>query len=1002
MKKKKMQPLKFNLILSVILSILVIISILLTYLTDYYRQAVNQLLGSGKVSVSQAEGTENWDADYYGISDMSIDDVESEAKALTEEICEEGFVLLKNKDNTLPLQDDNKNISAFGWSFYHPIYGGSGAGAVDTSVAVSPEQALENAGYTLNEDVKNSYNQWSEENGFTERPGAVVGENASCSFEIPEMQIGTEAQTAAENSDTAIVWIGRQGSEGYDLPMSMNEDCAGLKEGSYGYNPDKHYLELTDEEENLIDQVGSSFEHVIVCINSSNVMELGELEDNENVDAILWVGGGGETGFNALGGILDGEVNPSGKLADIYPEDLLGTPEAVNFSDPEYNTDHAQTNKYTNVTLDNADTYAYFVQYEEGIYVGYRYYETADAEAKAGNYEGFDYDEQVVYPFGYGLSYTTFHQEITDFTTDDDTINVEVKVTNEGETAGKDVVQLYYTPPYTSGDVEKSEVNLVAYEKTELIEPGESQTIQLSFSVEEMASYDASEAKAYILDAGDYEISLRTDSHHVVDSKTYTLKDKKIFDEEHDGKRSSDQTVATNAFDDNMEGISTDFQVMSRSDFAGTFPKTATDEDRTASKELLKYLQTYDIETDIEKSDEVEMPVTGENNGIQLINMRGLDYDDEEWEEYLDQFTVEEMAELVAKGGFGTAAIEDQGVPSTACNDGPSSLKTAGLGTEATSKTLTGFPSEVVLASTWNKELAHKLGETVGKEGALSDVTGWYAPGLNTHRTAFGGRNFEYFSEDGVLAGNMAAEEVAGAADYGVFAMVKHFAMNEQESYRNSQSVGGMKIKGMDFKTFTPGEDVVLLTWADEQTIREIYLKPFELCVKNAKTEIKYIGDEEGNLETKEINACTGIMTSFNYIGNTWAGGESSLLKTVLRDEWGFSGITITDANFFTYMNMEQAVMNGGTLNLSTTSLDLTENKDSAAYVQNLREAAHSVLYSITNSAVMTDVKPGSIVKVSMATWQIAVIAWDIVIGILTVLGIIWMIFRTRNIKKRY
>ncbi len=996
--KKKMSSKKFNIIVSAVLAVLVILSILLTTLTNYYKQAVNQIMGGGSITTTEAEGSEDWDADYYEVDDVTLEENEVRAKEISKEIGEEGFVLLKNESDSLPLSDTTE-IAVFGWSFYHPVYGGAGAGSVDESAAISPEQSLIDAGFTVNETVKAAYESYSEESGYTDRPGAVVGDGASCSWVIPEMTVTTEASDAAQSTDTAIVWIARQGAEGYDLPTAMDTNNAGLSESDPGYNPEKHYLELSDDEEVMIAAVEAEFENVIVCINSSNVMELGELEDDDAIDSILWVGGGGECGFEAVGEILTGEVNPSGHLSDIYPADVLADPSAVNVSDPDYNTAEASTNKYTNVNLDNASTYAFFVQYEEGIYIGYKYYETADAEAQAGNYDGFDYDSAVVYPFGYGLSYTTFEQEITSFEENDGQITVEVEVTNTGDTAGKDVVELYYTPPYTAGGIEKAEVNLIAFDKTSELEAGASETVTLTFAVEDMASYDDTNEKAYVLDAGDYVISVRNDSHTVIDSRTYTVDDTKIYNEENDGARESDGTAATNQFDDNMVGVSEDFNVMSRSDFAGTFPQTATDTDRTASDELIEYLQLYTADEDIAESDVTEMPTTGEESTIQLINLRGLDYDDELWEDYLDQFTVEEMIEMIGSGGFGTVANDENGVPEAMSNDGPASLKTSGIGTDATSSYMTGFPTEVVIASTWNTDLANEMGQVIGIEGTLSGVSGWYAPGLNTHRTAFGGRNFEYYSEDGVLSGYMAAAEISGAAQNGLTAYVKHFAMNEQESYRNSQSVGGLEITGMDYTTFTPGEDVVLLTWADEQTIRETYLKPFEIAVKNATYEEKYISDEDGTVTTVTKKATQGIMTSFIYIGNEWAGGDSDLLTTILKDEWGFAGSIVTDANFFTYMNVDQMVMAGGTLSLSTLAPESSEYADEAAYVSQLREALHGNLYMLANSSAMENIKPGTVFTYNRPMWQNAVIAIDTIVGILVIAGVVIMVRRTKKMK---
>jgi beta-glucosidase len=713
-------------------------------------------------------------------------------------------------------------------------------------------------------------------------------------------------------------------------------------------------------------------------------MELDVLENDENIDAVLWIGGGGQSGFNAVGKILTGEINPSGKTADTYVADLLSDPANINFSDPTFWSESgASVNMYTNVSTDNASGYYAFVQYEEGIYVGYRYYETAYAEALNGNYDGFDYDKAVVYPFGYGLSYTSFDWEVvsTDLNVDTTgTMTVDVKVTNTGDVSGKDVVELYYSAPYTPGGIEKSAVVLGAFAKTGELQPGESETVTLSLNVEDMASYDSNNERAYVLDKGDYILSLRTDSHNVKEGSdtyefTYTVNDTIVYSG--DNSRQSDEITATNVFDENMTGISDDFTVMSRSDFAGTFPTAATDVDRTASDELIAdYMQAYDGDA-VDTSSDAEAITTNADNGIDLIELRGLDYDDPLWDDFLDQLTLDEMATLSTEGGFGTAAVERLGILATSDNDGPAALKTKGLGTDATSDALTGFPTEVVIASTWNTNLAYAYGQVVGNESLACGTNGWYAPGVNTHRSAFAGRNFEYYSEDGVLAGNIATAQISGVASKGCFAYMKHFAMNEQESYRNCDSTGAWS---------SDGAQVMLMTWADEQTIREIYLKPFELVVKNSSTELNYISDDEGTMSTKTVSGVSAVMSSFNYIGNTWAGGNSNLLTTILRDEWGFDGTVVTDACFYSYMDYNQLIRNGGSTVLKTFLVtELGDTSSSANLQQNLRRAAHDLCYTKVNSNAYNNVKPGSKITYKMAPWQIMYIIIDVigVIGII-------------------
>jgi len=497
-----------------------------------------------------------------------------------------------------------------------------------------------------------------------------------------------------------------------------------------------------------------------------------------------------------------------------------------------------------------------FINYNESIYVGYRFYETAAAEGV------IDYATTVQYPFGYGLSYTSFSQTMSDLTVDGEgNISLDVTVTNTGSVAGKDVVEVYYNPPYTNGGIEKSTANLIAFDKTEMLEPGASETITITFKAEDMASYDADVNKAYVLEAGDYIISINSDSHTVIDSRTYNVPSTIVYGE--GNARSTDATVATNQFDFADGGVT----YLSRADgFANYAEATAAPASYEMSDELkASFINNGNYDPNEYNNADDVMLTTGVSNGLQLVDMRGVDYDDAQWDIFLDQLTINDMDTLIALGGYQTAAVPSIGKVQTYDCDGPASINNNFTGVGSV-----GFPSAVMIASTWNPDLASEFGRSIGKMADEMNTTGWYAPAMNNHRSAFAGRNFEYYSEDGVLSGKMAAKAIQGAEEFGVYAYMKHFALNDQEANRCD----------------------MLCTWSDEQSIREIYLKPFEISVK------------EGG--------CDAVMSSFNYIGHKWAGACDELLNKVLRDEWGFVGMVLTGYfGVYGYMDADQAIRNG-------------------------------------------------------------------------------------------
>ena len=859
--------------------------------------------------------------------DLSEETV-ANSEAVIQETGEEGMVLLKN-DGLLPLSSDTTTLNVFGWDSTNPLYGGTGSGSSDSSTAISIIQSLQDAGYETNEELTQMYVDYC-----SDRPEIGM---SSQDWTLPEptLEYYTDElmSSAVEFSDVAVIVIGRSGGEGADLPtdmyavihgtydvaeeVSVASDNYGYTNASYTNNGDyddfdegETYLELSNTEEDMIELVCSTFDNVIVIINSNNTMELGWVDEYDSIGAVILAPGAGATGMEALGEIISGEVNPSGRTVDTYVYDLTSTPTFNNIGNYSYS--NVDDLKEEIAALDSAyEGNLAYVEYAEGIYVGYKFYETADEEGL------ITFEEEVQYPFGYGLSYTTFSQEITNFSEDGDSVSFDVVVTNTGDVAGKDVVEVYYTPPYTNGGIEKASVNLIDYEKTDSLEPGESQTISFTIALEDMASYDSecikTENGGYILEEGSYTSSIRSDSHTVLDEVTFSV-DADI-DYSEDG-RSSDLTAATNAFEDYSAG---DVVYLSRADgFANYEEATAapTDEDSVMDDETreavtLNTVVGYDPDDYNDDSD--EMPTTGADNGLTLANMTGLAYDDEKWEDLLDQLTVDEMVSLVNVGGWQTVAVSSVGKVATSDSDGP-----AGLNNFITGATGTAFPAEVLMAQTWSKDMATKIGDAMGREFAEVENYGWYGPAMNTHRSAFGGRNFEYYSEDAVLAGYFAAYQVNAASEYGVYAYIKHFALNDQETNRCS----------------------ILLTWSNEQAIREIYLKPFEICVKNF---------EGQNL---------AVMSSFNWIGTEPSSSNYSLLTTVLREEWGFEGMVITDYDgSYGFMITDQSIRAGNDLMLgfSTATTNQITTTDSATTVLALRQASKNILYTVANSGYYTN-----------------------------------------------
>ena len=847
------------------------------------------------------------------------DETNEEAAEVAEEIMEDGIVLLKN-ESLLPL-NETKKLNIFGWESINPAYGGAGSGGInDLYDIVSLNQGLENAGFSINQELVDFYNNYGADN-----PEMSIQKQ---SWTLPEPPVDTYSdeliKSAKEYSDVAVVVLSRKAGEGHnDIPMDVSKAAYDNNSDEYDDFPEgEHYLQLSQTERDMVDMVCSNFDNVIVIYNGANQFELGFADEYPQIKSVVWCPGTGNVGFNALGKVFSGEVNPSGKTPDTFIYDMTTAPWWNNAEKTEY-TNLADM-AVEGMNAGTAQVYApAFTNYVEGIYVGYKYYETAAQEG------AIDYDKTVQYPFGYGLSYTEFEQKMGELEEKDGQISVDVEVTNTGDVAGKDVVEVYYKPPYTNGGIEKSSANLIEFAKTDLLQPGESQTVTVTFSIEDMASYDENNAKAYVLEKGDYVISINSDSHTVLDQKTYTADKDVVYKGEN--KRASDDTAATNVFED-AKG---DITYLSRADhFANYEEATAA----PASAELGEpYASEYHLNSNFDKTtylnDEDVMATTGADNGLTLADMRDADYDDPRWEKLLDQLTVDEMANMIAMAGYQTAAMDSVGKVATLDFDGPAAINNNFTGVGSI-----GFPIEVVVASTWNKELAQAWGECMGKISQEMGAEGWYAPGMNTHRTAFGARNYEYFSEDGVLAGNMGAKAVEGARKYGVYSYIKHFALYE-------------------------GNAKMVSVWSNEQAIREIYLKPFEISVKQG--------------------GANAVMVSWSFLGDKWTGESSNLMNTVLRDEWGFRGMALTDFfrnNGHGFMNADAALANGVDAMLSTFNGEENNvaNPEHPTSVLQMRNACKNVMYTVVSSWAYD----GEHEETGMENWKKAGIGINIVIAL--------------------
>lgn len=851
----------------------------------------------------------------YTLSDATV----SKANELAKDVQSEAVTLLKNDDSNLPLS--GKKVNVFGWGSTNPVYGGTGSGSMSKQYkTVSLLDGMKQAGLKTNTELSKLYTDYRKD-----RPEVGMFAQDWTLPEVPAKQYSDKLVSDAKDfSDEAVVVLTRVGGEGADLPTDMKAKGITYKNNSKDYDDfqkGESFLQLSKTERDMIDLVTSNFKKVTLVYNGANTFQFDFLNDYPQIQSVVWCPPAGQTGFSALGEVLAGETNPSGKTSDTFLKDLTKSVSYNNFGKFEYTNMADKAAKYKGFTGDDVTAIPGFVNYSEGIYVGYKFYETASDEGL------INYDDTVAFPFGYGLSYTSFDQKLDSVKYKGGKVTVTATVTNTGDKAGKDVVEVYYNPPYTDGGIEKASKNLAGFEKTKELQPGESQKVTVKFDDDDMASYDYKGAKAYMLEKGDYDISIQSDSHHVIDHKAITVKDTVTYDSD-SNTHNGDKTVATNQFDD----VAGDVTYLSRADhFANYKEATAAPTNFKMSdkaKETFYNNSNYDPKKFDKDSD--KMPTTGAKNGLKLSDMYGKDYDDADWDKLLDQLTFDDMDNLIANGGYGTQAVKSVGKIQLTDADGPASLNNNFTGVGSI-----GFPASTAFACTWNKDLAKQFGETIGDMAHDMHVAGWYAPAMNIHRNAFSGRTFEYFSEDSLLSGVMASSEISGAKSKGVYSFMKHFALNDQETKRTE----------------------MLCTWTNEQAMREIYLKPFEMSVK------------EGGAQA--------VMSSFNYIGNTYAGADSALLQTVLRGEWGFKGFVLTDYfGGYGYQNADQEVRAGNDSMLATTKITNHITDKSATSVKAMRQAAHNILYTAANSWQYANGEP----KVAIPIWKTAMyVAWGVV-----------------------
>ena len=899
---------------------------------------------TSKVVSASNETTEHFTSDY-----ASDDEREQALADMGTTILREGVTLLKNENGTLPLEATSK-ISVFGQDSVDSVYGGGGAGSIDTSKAQSLMDAFEQAGFDVNPTLTEFYTTGAGKD-YRKTSTDAYGKGTFAVNEVPASAYTDDVEKSfASYNDAAIVVIGRSGSESQDLPTDKLAS---------GYT----YLQLDDDERAMLKMASDNFDKVVVLLNTQNPMELADLED-DSIDAVMWIGSLGQTGAGGVAEALNGTGNPSGHLPDTYAYDLKSAPSSANFG------------SYAIVNGTDRFTSSYMA-YAEGIYVGYRYYETRYEDVVLGNEarSNYDYTKQVAYPFGYGLSYTDFTWSDYSMKKADGGFDISVKVTNTGKTAGKDVVQLYMQSPYTDYDkangIEKASVELVGYAKTDTLKAGASETVTVHVDQESMKTYDSAGEGTYIMDAGDYYLAAGTDAHNALNN-ILAAKGKTTADgmtengnaalaAKHTVHSQDNTTYAksaatdekiSNQFDDvDLTTYDNSFTYLSRSDWTGSWPATYADGKWTASQKFLDALtiDTAQSEPEQKPTTDTDNPSYGKLNASMLMD---TDYADESWSALIGQMSVKELDQLVRIGGYATKSVSSTQLPATTDKDGPAGISSTLVGGESGM----GYPSEIVIAATWNSDLAESFGKAIGEDSLALKVAVWYGPACNP----YGGRAFEYFSEDSYLSGAMCAKVVAGAGSKGVVSTVKHFALNDQETNRMGGAI-----------------------FANEQTIRQLYLRPFEMSVRDG--------------------GATAMMASMNRIGSRWTGGHKGLMTNTLRGEWGFNGFVVTDQasySVFAYEDLREGLEAGTDLWLNTDAglWKLPDDDMTDGVIANMQRAAHNISYAISRSNAMNGLSANSkIVKVT-PLWRWGVYALD---GVVTVGAVALIAIATLQILRR-
>ncbi len=980
---KKMSAKKFTAIVAPLLAVLLVFSIALSWITtSSYDLVLRDIFGETKFQ--SAGGPSGVDTVYYKRDITDSAQLQAEEQAYTRRAGAEGFVLLYNRAEDgkgLPVAAGSK-LSLFSASSVDLLAGGTGSGV--STISSDMKTALVEQGFSVNEALWKFY---SDKHGtYTRGGGAIMygGDEDWSINEAPISAIPSDAKSEAEGT-IPVYFIARTGGEGRDLGRHMGKFAA------TDADKDKHYLEPDSVELEVIQYLNDNFDNVIIVVNTNNAFELGWISDYENITAVLWAPGAGGDTCRSVADILSGNITPSGHLVDTFAYDAFSAPATQNMGEM--------------IMVNNGEDVGPAVFYDEGIYIGYKYYETRyyDYIMGQGNPGDYDYSQTVQYPFGFGLSYTDFAW--TNFQMGapdaDGNIQIKVDVQNTGDVAGREVVQVYLNAPYTDYDkanyVEKSAVSLVGFEKTGELAPGATETVTVTVNVKDFVSYDDVNAKTYILEAGDYLLTAASNAHAAanhflayngqqgdglfgqadpafVGKWTYSYSGNGGVDNVTYAKSLTGVEI-TNQFDHAVNDEMTPrSQYLTRQDWTGTYPQPHGNQD---SKRASGYSERNGYTWEVPVSDAIKTAVKakgaeaslspiseeeaaamagqyGKSGDLELIDFRGRDFDEVEaeggWDALIDQMSTTEIHDIIRNGGYQTLGSSVTGKPRAIDFDGPSGLNEGGITHEPYSIT---YPCAANLAASWDRENSRLHGYYVGEDGLAADgnwgnhqytgiISGWYAPAMNIHRTPFAGRNFEYYSEDGFMSGEMALEAADACAQKGVYGYIKHFALNDQEDYRNG-----------------------LTTFSNEQAIREIYLKPFQTCIEDRSASKIMVQEYDAASKSytqkeAEIPAVMAVMSSFNRIGCTWAGGNYNLLTGVLRNEWGFDGTIITDYDNGGFMDTEQCIRAGGDLKLTGYEVDAPLDMNNPASQYFARQAIKHILYTTVNSNAMNGIAHGT------------------------------------------